>query len=135
MSFYTVLEHPTSLKIKVLGKTLSELFANAASAMAESEFVFDKKEKIKKEEKIEMESIDTETLLVDFLSEILCLSGESNLAYYSFKIEDISDNKIKCRAGGIIAKESKIGIKAVAYGDVNINKTPEGYEAVILFDI
>ncbi len=94
---YQILEHPAELRIRVFGKTKEELFKNAAHALADilspkprTKITRTKNQKLKT--KIQIRSIDLNSLLVDFLNEILAKSQINKCVY---KIADCKLQKIK----------------------------------------
>ena len=130
---YEILEHKADLKIRAFGKTKEELFLNILLGMAESQ-----KPEIKGEEKIirqiNVKSLDSSALLVDFLNEVLYLSQVNKEAYFDLKFKKFNNNEIE---GEIIGQKiSKFGedIKAATFHNLEIshNKT---WQATLLFDI
>ncbi len=132
---YKLLNHPSDLKVLIKGKNLAGVFASAALALAELQFAYNKSEKPRKIDLIEIKSENAEMLLVDFLSELLYLSDVNDLAYNDVEVEEITERKIKCKAKGFSIKEVKTEIKAVTYHDVEVKKTDNGFEAIALFDV
>lgn len=139
---YEILEHPAELRIRVYGKTLEELFSNAALAMAE---ILTKESKIKNyeseaKEKIQIQSVDLNSLMVDFLNEILAKS-QINKAVYNVKQIKISPEPVE----GLPYLEAKLigypiekfneDIKAVTYEDLDIKKVDDYWQTMIVFDI
>jgi SHS2 domain-containing protein len=127
MKKYEILEHPAELRIRVFGKTKEELFKNAALAMANilsrgsTSQILKKISEEVKPRKVEIKSTDINTLLVDFLNDILA-KGQINKCIYS-----VSD--IRLNASCSILHASCVGhpvdhfdedIKAVTYQDVDI---------------
>lgn len=98
---FDILPHTADIKIRAYGKTLEEFFRNALVGMFKaigpkidqsygagvSTLPGDFKVEVGR--KIELEAIDYEVLLVNFLSEALYLSDVNNEAYLDAKIEKI----------------------------------------------
>ena len=83
---YKLLEHTADAMVEVYGKTLGELFGNAAYAM------FDQMTDLSKvrprgELKIVMSGKTREQLLVDFLQELLFVSDTEDLVFSEFEIK------------------------------------------------
>ena len=138
---FEILEHKADLKIKVFGSSLEELFKNAVLAMAS---ILKKPElEVRSQEPedreiLKVESLDKETLLIDFLNEILAKSQINKKIY---KVENI---KIKVFQKNAILEAELIGypiehfdedIKAATYHNLKISQKDDKFEAVILFDI
>ena len=130
-----MLEHTGDIKMRVFGKNLAELFANAALGMMA--FLYGEKAlelKPRKTETITIEATDVQSLLVDWLSELLYLSDENDRAYVSYEVTECAQNKITATVGSTPA-EAQDDIKAVTYHELSIDKIDDHWEAVIVFDI
>lgn len=135
MKRFQMLEHTGDIKMRVSGKDLPELFTNAALGMMA--FLYGEealKLKPAKTETIAVESADLQSLLVDWLSELLYLSDENDRAYTAYHITELTDKKIAANVGSISA-EAKDDIKAVTYHELVIEKRDGQLEATIVFDI
>lgn len=138
---FEILEHPSDVKIRALGKTKEELFANAMFGMVAvlRPKIKDKKEKIKN--KIKIESVDLNALLVDFLSDVLYLIQTNKEIYHDVKFNKFSPSNSSgqstLEAELIGNKVESFGedIKAVTYHGLQIQQKNGLYEATILFDI
>jgi len=136
MKKFEILEHKADLKIKVFGKSLEELFENAMIAMVENmrpEIDFSQKNTIQRE--INIKSFDLDSLLVDFLSEVLYLIQVNKEVYKKIKFLDFKNFNLKAILYGEKIKRLGLDIKAVTYHNLEIKKTKNGYYAIILFDI
>ena len=133
---YQILEHKADIKIKIFGKTLEELFKNAALAMAQ---ILKRDPKLRihpnaSKEKMKIKSLGREILLVDFLNEILARSQINKCLYRvsSFKIQDSS---IEAELISYPVESFDEDIKAATYHDLKISQKDGRFEVVILFDI
>lgn len=126
-------EHVADAALRVYGRAWDDLFVNAAcgmfSLMADWE-----DGPPSTTQQISLEAIDGETLLVDWLSELLYLHEMEDAVYTSFEIIDISPARLRAIARGTRRWNPKTAIKAVTFNDLRIQKTPEGYTATIVFD-
>lgn len=134
---YEYIEHTADIGLISYGKTLSEIFENAALGMfniISDTSTIEPKEKYK----INISSENIETLFIDWLSELLTL-WEIEYTLFSVFFVDIDEKKIILNS--VIKGEKfdknkhiqKIDIKAVTYHTLEINKI-KGYGKV-LFDI
>lgn len=136
MKKFEILNHPADLKIRAFGKSLPELFTNIAQAVArQQKKKIDKKNKGEWEE-IQIESADLESLLVDWLGEILYRSEVNKKIYFDFEIMEFSENpyKIKARIKGAPVEAKNTDIKAVTYHDLEIKKVGDNWETIVIFD-
>ncbi|MBI3671440.1 archease [Candidatus Azambacteria bacterium] len=135
-SRYKILEHTADLKIRSFGKDLKELFSNTAFAM--TEFIYGENlagKTADKKERIEIKSKDRESLLVDWLSEILYLSNANRMAYIGYDIKEITDVKITAEVFSCEAKAAE-DIKAATFNDLEIKQQEDGnWTAVVVYDI
>lgn len=133
---YKILEHPADVKVQALGKTKEELFRNAMLGMNAvlRPKIKDKKQKIKN--KIKIESLDIDALLVDFLSEVLYLSQINQAIYNKVEFKQFSDQELEAEVVGSKVESFGEDIKAVTYHDLKIKKNKKGlWEVIVLFDI
>jgi len=132
---FEILEHPSDVKIRAFGKTKEELFVNAMLGMVAvlRPKIKDKKEKIKN--KIKIESVDLNALLVDFLSEVLYQIQTKKEIYNNIKFTKLSDTELTGELTGQKIESFGEDIKAVTYHGLQIQQKNGLYEATILFDI
>jgi len=77
---------------------------------------------------------DRESLIVDFLSELLFFGEEERLGFDEFETE-LTGPSCKFRVSGApVAAQSK-EIKAVTFHDLKVRKTEIGLEVNIVFDV
>ena len=131
---YEEVEHTADACIRAFGRDLPELFANAAHGM------FDLLADMEKlhptiEREVSLEASDLETLLVDWLGELLYLREAHGEVYKEFEITTLSSAELKAVAKGGKGFVPRMDIKAVTYHDLEIAKTEEGYVATIVFDV
>ena len=135
MEKYEVLEHRADLKIRVFGKSREELFENALLAMT-SGFRPKIKNQKSKIQKIKVKSSDFETLLVDFLSEVLYLIQVNKEIYTDVKFKKFSDTEIEAELSGEKVERFGEDIKAVTYHNLDVHQKEDStWEATVLFDI
>lgn len=134
MKKFEFLDHPADLKIKAYGKTRKELFSNMMLGMEESLKTDLEEEKDKQE--IKIKSLDSETLLVDFLSQILYSNHVNEAVYKDIKFKKFAENELEAEIFGQKVKFFGEEIKAVTYHDLEIiQKNDNEWEATVLFDI
>lgn len=134
--FYNILEHPADIKLKITADSVEELFIGALKGMAEILALKEDLTKEKIEKRIKVSSLDTSSLLVDFLSEVLTLSDIEDGVFNEIKIESLKENKIEAEITGFRVKKFKEEIKAVTYHQLEIKINNQNqFEAEILFDI
>lgn len=128
------LEYTADVGLRIFGKDLKELFENAAWGMFS--LIADPSQVTpKSHHEVELQAIDVETLLVDWLSELLYLHETEEEVYGEFVLEQMTKTTLKGHVRGGKMDEVEKDIKAVTYHDLAIEETPTGYEATVVFDI
>ncbi len=82
----------------------------------------------------EIESPDVESLLVAFLSELVYYQEQENLIFDVFDLK-VTEQSLKVQMEGAPIASVEKAIKAVTYHNLNIEKTSEGFETTIVFDV
>ena len=118
------------------GKTLSELFANAAIAMTSVMYEGRIGRKVKREVKLkEKEDI---VLLQRWLSELVYLHDSGGLLFSRFDVKT-DGKKLKAVIYGEKYDKKKhkfiIDVKAVTYHKMSIEKTKTGYKCTVVLDV
>lgn len=134
MGFIEV-EHTADCALKIFGHNRKQLFISAAEGMT-SLMVADVSEISQQIEKtIELEAIDTESLLVEWLSELAYWAEAEMLVFKIFMIHNITATHLAAKVAGGKAPAIKKHIKAVTYHNIEIIETRQGLEATVIFDV
>ena len=128
------IEHTADIAIRVWGRDLAELFANAAYGMACQLADSDEIPRMV-EQAIELEAYDAETLLVAWLGELLYLNERDGDVFIDFEMGQVTSTHLRAVVRGGPAGEHWRHIKAVTFSDLEIVHTDEGYETTIVFDV
>jgi len=96
MSFEEI-SHTADIKIRVRAPTLESLFSETLYALMQVVYGADRKGGIIKE--IRVESPDNESLLLDFLSEVLFVSEVESLVFFEARIS-IHGSQLKAELSG-----------------------------------
>lgn len=134
---FKFLSHTADLKFKAYGKTLEEVFSNSLLALASSV----SEERISPEKKIEVSSSgkDYESLLYNFLEEILFFIDSKN--FFPSKILNLKIDRKKLKLTGELYGDSgekyKIysHIKSVTYSDMIIRREKGRWVAQVVLDV
>ena len=128
------IEHTADRAFRVQGRNFAELLENAARAMGVLNRLGPGGEPSATRE-IVLEGIDRETLLVNWLNEILYLEQTHGEIYDRFQILEASNNYLHARLNGRQSVGNAPPIKAATFHDLAIRQTREGFEATIVFDV
>jgi SHS2 domain-containing protein len=133
---YEVLEHTADLRFRVRGRTLSEVFAEAARAVCETMTPNCTPGGIVR--RIELESGDVESLLADFLSELIYLTDAESVALCSFEVE-IRGTRLTAVLRGEEFTREKHGegeeIKGISYSGLSLYREGETYVLEFIADV
>jgi SHS2 domain-containing protein len=125
--------HTADWSVRVWAQDLSSLFTEAARAMNSlAGTVLDKTPRSKRT--FASEASDAESLLVAFLSELVYIQEQENLAFDRFEVKAENSKLRVAMEGAQIASIDKT-IKAVTYHNLKIEETNEGFETTIVFDV
>ena len=130
---YEEIEHTADWAIRVWAPDLDRLLEMAAKGMNElSELVCERKRHIIRA--VRLSALDAESLLVDFLNEILYYGEVEHIGFehYEIQLEGLI-LEATLYGSGIISQKKEI--KAVTFHDLAVKKTNTGLEAVIVFDV
>ena len=141
MSF-KYLEHTADLKFQAEGKNLKIAFQNAAKAMFNA--IVELSQIISKTEKnIEISSENIESLLFDWLSELLRIHDTDDFLFSEFIIQSLKRTdsgwylkaKIKGEKFNSKKHEPDNQIKAMTYNELKIEKKPKKFILTVVMDI
>ena len=135
------LDHTADVFFVAKADTLPALFNECALAVEET-MVEVSKVKVVEKVKILGESAKVESLLFDFLDELLFFKDYRQLVFSKFDI-DIKENNGKyslvCQAQGekidFSRHEPKVDVKAITMNEFKVEKVKEGWKAQVLIDI
>ena len=139
---YEYLDHTADIKFLAYGETLEEVFENAALAMF-NVIIDTSKVSGETAREIFLKSPDLESLLVDWLSELLYLFEVDEIVFRKFQVKEIrgegSEYSIAAQASGEEFSSENLPfeteIKAVTYNQLEIEKTADGWKAQVVVDI
>lgn len=147
--YYEIIDHTADLGIKVFGKDVNQIFANAGRAF--TEIVTDTamvNENITKE--IAADGADLEQLMVNWLHEVLYHFEVGRLILKRFDILEIKQDKLETLFPSPNYSIKALGygetfdinkhvvlteIKAVTYHQIEVKKIDEEWQARIIFDL
>jgi SHS2 domain-containing protein len=135
---YEQFSHTADIGVRVYGRTLKDLFDNAAFAMFD---IIADLEGLKGGivEEIELTAPDQEELLIAWLDELLYKFYTNGVIFYRFDIEELSGDFIKAKAHGRAVSDNrnrlKTEIKAATYYNLKIRKLDDYYQVDIVFDV
>jgi len=135
---FTVIAHTADVAVEVYGRDIRELFINAAHAL--NAILFDSfhpdGDTLRE---VTLDSADDDTLLVDWLNELIYLFDAERLAFARFDIVTHSPGRLVVRCGGRVIDDTCHAqvreVKAATYHGVHIDATGNGLTATVIFDV
>jgi len=138
MKPFEIIEHTADIGIRAFGATAAEAFQNAAAGMFS---LITDLDSIRETESfdVEVESEDIETLLVEWLNELLFLFESREAVLSRFEINEFTENSLKATVLGEaldpVRHALKTDIKAVTYHMLSVAEKDGRWVAQTIFDI
>ncbi len=134
---YRFLEHTADAMVDAYGKTKEEAYANAGLALT-SLMTDPKLVEPRITHKIKVKAEDDESLLYEFLNEILYLFETKGLVFSKYKTK-IKGYELKCTASGEKFNpgkhEPENEVKAITYHQMSVKKKGDKWVARVVFDL
>jgi len=135
---FEVIDHTADVGIIAYGTEIKQVFGNAALALFS---LITELEDVGEELKydVEVASEDRESLLVEWLNELIYLFDAEHVLLKKFDVQSLSNARLKAACYGEKFDPSrhkiKTGVKAATYHMLRIDKYNKGYKAQVIFDI
>lgn len=132
------LDHPADVRLRIRGQNMTELLENAARGMIQ---VFLDPDTVEDRDSfsVEAEGEDAESLLINWLQEILFTFDAERFAPCKVEIAALEEGRVVGRLGGEEFDPERHGtrteIKAVTWHDLDLRESEAGLEVTILFDV
>ena len=138
MKAYELIDHTADIGVRAFGRTLEELFRNAAIGMFE--IIADLDSICTVESKmIQLTAQNVEDLYLSWHQELLFRSAVDRCVYKEFTFDTLSETELKATVRGERfhpeRQSLKKEVKAVTYHELKVQKTGEGWIGEVIFDI
>jgi SHS2 domain-containing protein len=133
MKKFEEIEHTADWAFRAYGGDLKELFENAAHALFALEGAVGNHATIARQ--VNVDGIDYESLLVNWLSELLFLQETRGETYSQFAIDNLTPTGLSATIYGSPTGPLNKFIKAVTYHDLKIEQTPSGWQVTVVVDV
>ena len=135
---YTEIEHTADLGVEIYGHTLEELFQNAGHALFDTIADITTVE-LKVERIVSVSGDDTESLMFNWLRELLYLFSVHEEIYAEFEIHSLHPTSIEARVRGEQLDLEKhrfaTEIKAITYHQFEVSQKNNLWQARVVFDV
>jgi SHS2 domain-containing protein len=135
---FEILDHTADIGIIAYGADVKELFSNAALALFS---LITELESIQEKLHLDLEvgSEDRDSLLVEWLNELIYFFDAKHILFNRFDIESLTYKALKatCYGEDFDPNKHKIkrGVKAATYHMLRLDTDNSGYKAQIILDI
>ena len=135
---FELLDHPADIGFRARGRTLEELFANSALAMLS---IAGEPEKAQPaiEYPLSAEGADRESLLVNWLNEVLYWFDGKQVAFREIRVTHLDEGQVRATGMGEPRDperhRSKLIVKAATYHQLKIARDDGGWLAEVFLDI
>ncbi len=134
---FEIVNHTADVGIVAYGADISQAFANAARALFSLITELDDVAEVLHRD-TELTAPDEESLLVEWLNELIYLFDVENIIFKRFDITQLNNTQLKARSYGEKVDNSKhklkTGVKAATYHMLKVDKG-DGCKVQVLFDI
>ena len=138
MKKFDKIDHTADIGVRAYGRTMEELFANAASGLISLLFGNEPPEALS-EITAEIKGGDREELLVNFLEEILYQMNVNRFASAGAEVVHLEENYLTMRIKGEPLNEAKhyihYDIKGVTFHRLEFEKKDNTLTVQVIFDI
>jgi len=135
---FELLDHPADVGFRAWGNTLEEVFENCAHALIS--IIFDPSDISPSQHwELEAEGEDLESLLVNWLNEVLYYVDTRRVAFRALSVKMAEPFRVSCQATGEKRRPEKhpvrVSVKAVTYHQLRLSKAAEGWIAEVFVDV
>jgi SHS2 domain-containing protein len=135
---FTILEHTADVGFLARGATAAELFANAARALMSIAAGPASIAPVENRE-VEVRGHDYESLLVNWLSEILYLFDTGRFAAGEFEVLDVTPARLRARLHGEPRRPGdhpwRLIVKAITYHQIEVAERNGRWEGRVFVDV
>lgn len=137
---FEILPDGFGVRMCVRGKTVRDLFRNAllgvTSYMSPDAAAYAKSDR-REHEEIAIDTVDINSLLVDFLSRVVARSDMRNAVFTGITFKKFGENFLSGQLTGVATDRFENEIRAISYSDVDIRKNPKTglYETMLTLEV
>ena len=134
---FEIVNHTADVGIIAHGVDMKQAFANAARGLFSLITELDDVQEVLYRD-IEVTATDKESLLVEWLNELIYRFDTENIIFKRFDITELDNTRLIARSYGEKVDSSKhklkTGVKATTYHMLKVDKD-DGYKVQVIFDI
>ena len=138
MRRFRFLNHTGDLAIEIYGQSLKDLYENAGQALF-AVLTDPSRVEVRVETAIALSYDNLETLLVDWLGELLYLHDSKGLVFRRFEVESIENQRFEAKAWGESFESGRhvirTGVKAVTFHELEVKQERAHWRARVVLDL
>ena len=128
-------DHTSEIGLQVQAASFGELLAEAARGLARLMLREVSAEAEGETRDFEVSAHDRESLLVDWLNEILFVAETGLWIPLEIEVLEASDTRIRARARGVTVELSPSMVKAATFHGLEVVETADGLSAEVILDV
>ncbi len=136
---FEMLSHTADIAVLVRGRDMAELLSNAARALYAAMLPAETEIRSTVTRTIRIDSVDADTLLVDWVNELIYQIDAEHMVFSRFRFPSLGDDRLEAECGGELLDHSRHRltreVKAATYHMSHIECTDNGLEARIVLDV
>ena len=135
MKRFEEIPHTADWSFRAFGADLPELYANAAFALFAMQGARAQQDTRENERTVTVAAIDYESLLVNWLTELLWLQESHHEVYKRYQIDTLTQTELRARVFSQPLATIDKAIKAVTFHNIKIEQTPTDWQATVVVDV
>lgn len=136
---FEILTHTADVAIGVWGIDVAELLRNAARGLYCIVLTEDSEVRPTITRQISLESVDSDTLLIDWMNELIYMIDAEQLLFSMFEFDELEAGYLKARVHGeyldLSRHQLRREVKAATYHMSQIEASEQGLKARIILDV
>jgi len=132
---FTEIEHTADYALHITGRDLAELLVNAARGMVSLMVADPAALAAEVEQWLELDALDAESLLVEWLNELAYWAEMEGLVFHQFELHRVTPTALQATVRGGHTPALQKHIKAVTFHNLQIIEADEGLETTVVFDV
>ena len=136
---FEILTHTADVAIGVWGIDMADLLRNAARGLYCVVLTEDSKVRPTITRRLSLESVDSDTLLVDWINELIYMIDAEQLLFSMFEFDELGAGRLEALAHGeyldLSRHQLRREVKAATYHMSHIEVSEQGLNARIILDV
>jgi SHS2 domain-containing protein len=133
--YHRLAEHTGEVEMIVVAETLPSLFEEAARALADLLAEDASGAPTGPEERISLTATDRETLLADWLNELVYRGEVDKRVYAQVEVERVDEQQLEAKVRGREPRAPRTAVKAATWHGLRIRPLDDGFEATVVLDV